>query len=223
MRGQRMIGQQRSERGTRRPPVPMPACPMDTTRPALQGNPLAPKMLYAAIAMGYVYQGPPFRCASQPAPRAPPSCGRAAAASAACPCCPAQPACWLQPLPCRGTPQPSHGAALSLATHMPSRLLPESPPCFRAQVELPGLGGAAVLCGVWPAGHLRLLLCAGPARAGERPPPYPLPRSAALRTSGALYCMRHGCEGTWGLAAMPPRACWWPGGTPGHRGRASRC
>lgn len=25
------------------------------------GNPLAPKMLYAAIAMGYVYQGPPFR------------------------------------------------------------------------------------------------------------------------------------------------------------------
>lgn len=26
-----------------------------------QGNPLAPKMLYAAIAMGYIYQGPPFR------------------------------------------------------------------------------------------------------------------------------------------------------------------
>jgi len=27
----------------------------------IQGNPLAPKMLYAAIAMGYIYQGPPFR------------------------------------------------------------------------------------------------------------------------------------------------------------------
>jgi 1,4-dihydroxy-2-naphthoate octaprenyltransferase len=27
----------------------------------LQGNPLAPRMLGAAVAMGYVYQGPPFR------------------------------------------------------------------------------------------------------------------------------------------------------------------
>lgn len=29
----------------------------------MQGNPLASKMLYAAIAMGYIYQGPPFRSA----------------------------------------------------------------------------------------------------------------------------------------------------------------
>ena len=33
-----------------------------------QGTPLAAKMLYAAIFMGYCYQGPPFRCARAACP-----------------------------------------------------------------------------------------------------------------------------------------------------------
>ena len=39
------------------------ACPSLQPQP-LQGTPLAAKMLYAAIFMGYCYQGPPFRCAA---------------------------------------------------------------------------------------------------------------------------------------------------------------
>ena len=39
-------------------PACLPACGL------LQGTPLAAKMLYAAIFMGYCYQGPPFRCAA---------------------------------------------------------------------------------------------------------------------------------------------------------------
>ena len=42
----------------------MAACACRVACCLLQGTPLAAKMLYAALFMGYCYQGPPFRCAA---------------------------------------------------------------------------------------------------------------------------------------------------------------